>query len=56
MPKKYHIDFKPTLPRYTPLGKSGVVDFREGCQRCGQCAKKACVYNVYDKRCFEADR
>lgn len=54
MPKKYHIDFKPTLPRYTPLGKSGVVDFREGCQRCGQCAKKACVYNVYDKRCFDS--
>jgi ferredoxin len=54
MPKKYHIDFKPTLPRYTPMGKSGVVDFREGCQRCGQCAKKACVYNVYDKRCFDS--
>jgi hypothetical protein len=54
MPKKYHIDFKPTLPRYTPMGKSGIVDFREGCQRCGQCAKKACVYNVYDKRCFDS--
>ncbi len=53
MPKKYHIDFKPTAPRYTPLGKSGIIDFREGCTRCRPCAKKACVYNVYDKRNFD---
>lgn len=53
MPKKYHIDFKQTAPRYTPLGKSGIIDFREGCTRCRPCAKKACVYNVYDKRNFD---
>jgi ferredoxin len=56
MPKKYHIDFKPTAPRYTPLGKSGVIDFREGCTRCRPCAKTACVYNVYENRSFDSSQ
>lgn len=48
MPKKYHIHTQPTPPRFTPVGRFGVVDFNENCAgACRQCVKKKCVYNVY---------
>ncbi|MBW1856321.1 MAG: hypothetical protein JRJ00_16945 [Deltaproteobacteria bacterium] len=31
MPKKYNVTTKITPPRFTPIGKSGVVDFSEDC-------------------------
>jgi ferredoxin len=54
MPKKYHIDFKTTPPRFTPVGKAGIIDFTENCTRCHPCAKKACIYNVYQERRFDS--
>jgi len=54
MPKKYHIHVKPTRPRFTPVGKSGVMDWQEGCLKCKRCAKKICVYEVYNVRAFDS--
>ncbi len=48
MPKKYHIETKPTAPRYPAVGKFSTVEFREDCAgSCRQCVKKKCVYNVF---------
>ncbi len=48
MPKKYHIETKPTLPRFTPIGKYGIVDWKEDCLGCRNCVKKrACIYDNY---------
>jgi len=54
MPKKYTIKTKTTLPRFTPMGKSGIVDFSEDCARCQTCAKDACIFNVYTNRNFDS--
>lgn len=54
MPKKYHIQVKPTHPRFTPIGKSGMMDWQEGCLKCKRCAKKICVYEVYNVRAFDS--
>jgi ferredoxin len=53
MPKKYHIEVSPALPRFTPIGKSGIVEWAESCLKCHNCVKKLCVYNVYRKRSFD---
>lgn len=53
MPEKYHIAVKPTPPRFTPVGKISAIE-RDGCLGCARCAKKACVYDVYRNRTFEA--
>ncbi|MFQ6041834.1 MAG: glutamate synthase-related protein [Candidatus Poribacteria bacterium] len=51
MPQKYHITPKPTLPRFTPIGKYGTIDWMEGCLGCLKCVKKhSCVYENYDKQ------
>jgi ferredoxin len=51
MPQKYHITPKPTLPRFTPIGKYGTVDWMEDCLGCSKCVKKhSCVYENYDKQ------
>ncbi len=55
MPKKYHIDVQPAPPRYPTIGKSGIVDWGEGCLKCARCVKYDCVYGVYDERRFSAD-
>jgi ferredoxin len=47
MPEKYHIKTKPVPPRLPPVGKCGVVDWREDCAGCHNCAKKACVFDRY---------
>ena len=48
MPKKYHIETKPTLPRFTPVGKFGIIDWKEDCLGCRNCVKKKeCIYDNY---------
>lgn len=47
MPAKYHIHTKPAPPRKRPVGKLGVVDWREDCSSCHNCVKRACVYGLY---------
>lgn len=53
MPKKYHITPKPAPPRFTPVGRSGIIDWEEDCLKCGTCVKKRCLYNVYKERSFD---
>lgn len=52
MSKKYHVKVKPTPPRWTPIGKISCIE-TDGCKGCAKCAKKACVYNVYEERKFD---
>jgi ferredoxin len=47
MPEKYHIATKPVAPRLPRVGKVGVVEWREDCARCHNCAKKECVFDRY---------
>ncbi len=47
MPAKYHIHTHPVRPRQRPIGKLGVVDWREDCSNCHNCVKRACVYGFY---------
>jgi hypothetical protein len=53
MPKKFHITPSPTPPRFTPVGRSGIIDWEEDCLKCGTCVKKRCLYNVYKDRTFD---
>lgn len=54
MPKKYNVKTKIAPPRFTPIGKSGIVDFSEDCARCQACAKDSCIYEVYTNRNFDS--
>jgi ferredoxin len=47
VPIKYHIHTKPARPRVRPVGKLGIVDWREDCSNCHNCVKRACVYGLY---------
>lgn len=47
MPAKYAIHTKPIAPRVRPVGKLGIVDWREDCSGCHNCVKRACVYGLY---------
>lgn len=47
MPAKYHIYTHPVRPRQRPIGKLGVVEWREDCSNCHNCVKRACVYGFY---------
>ena len=47
MPERYHIPTVPTPARFRPIGKYGIVDWREDCARCRNCVKTACVSGVY---------
>jgi len=47
VPTKYHIHTKPARPRVRPVGKLGIVDWREDCSACHNCVKRACVYGLY---------
>jgi ferredoxin len=48
MPKKYHIPTKLAPPRFHPVGKYAVVEFREDCAgSCKECVKKKCVYEIF---------
>ena len=47
MPAKYAIHTTPATPRLRPVGKLGIVDWREDCSSCHNCVKRACVYGLY---------
>ena len=47
MPVKYHIHTKPAPPRVRPVGKMGIVEWREDCSSCHNCVKRDCVYGFY---------
>ena len=47
MPAKYAIHTTPAAPRWRPVGKLGIVDWREDCSSCHNCVKRACVYGLY---------
>ena len=47
MPVKYHIHTEPARPRLRPVGKLGIVDWREDCSSCHNCVKRSCVYGLY---------
>jgi ferredoxin len=47
VPAKYHIHAHPAPPRERPVGKLGVVDWREDCSNCHNCVKRDCVYGFY---------
>jgi ferredoxin len=47
VPAKYSIHPKPVVPRVRPVGKLGIVDWREDCANCHNCVKRACIYGLY---------
>ena len=47
MPERYHIHITPAPPKHRPVGRLGIVDWREDCAGCHNCVKKACVYDLY---------
>ena len=47
MAAKYVIHTKPVSPRLRPVGKLGIVDWREDCSSCHNCVKRSCVYGFY---------
>lgn len=49
MPAKYHIHTESMPPRHKPIGKYGIVDWREDCSSCHNCVKRECAYSVYDQ-------
>lgn len=53
MAAKYHIHTEPAPPRLRPVGKLGIVDWREDCSSCHNCVKRSCIYGFYRD---EADR
>jgi ferredoxin len=55
MPKKYHVAAQLTPPRFVPVPKYSMIE-KEGCLGCLECAKRECVYDVYDKRIFDPDQ
>jgi len=52
MPKRYHIDVHEAPHRYPVIGRSGIVDWGEGCLKCARCVKLDCIYDVYRGRSF----
>ncbi len=47
MPAKYVIHHAAAKPRFRPVGKLGIVDWREDCSGCHNCVKRGCVYRLY---------
>jgi ferredoxin len=47
MPAKYSIHTSAVAPRVRPVGKLGIVDWREDCSSCHNCVKRGCVYGLY---------
>jgi len=50
MPKKYHIETRPTPVRHRVPGRISLIDWEEGCLKCAVCVKQKCVYGVYQNR------
>lgn len=53
MPAKYHIPVRRVPARFTPLARSTVIDWGEGCLRCARCVKEMCPVEAYRKRDFD---
>ena len=53
MPAKYHIHVRRVPPRYSPIAKSTIIDWAEGCLRCTHCVKEQCPVDAYRKRGFD---
>jgi ferredoxin len=47
MPAKYSIHTSAVAPRFRPVGKLGIVDWREDCSSCHNCVKRGCIYGLY---------
>ncbi len=47
MPAKYSIHTAAAAPRFRPVGKLGIVDWREDCSSCHNCVKRSCIYGLY---------
>ncbi len=48
MTEKYHVPVKITPPRFKPIGKHAIIEFREDCAgSCKKCVKKNCIYNNF---------
>ncbi len=47
MAEKTHIHTEPAPPRFRPVGKLGIVDWREDCSSCHNCVKRGCVYGLW---------
>ena len=47
MPEKIHIHTEPAPPRVRPVGKLGIVDWREDCAGCHNCVKRGCIYALW---------
>jgi len=47
VPAKYVIHTKAAAARFRPIGKLGIVDWREDCSNCHNCVKRGCVYGFY---------
>ncbi|MHC4366176.1 MAG: glutamate synthase-related protein, partial [Planctomycetota bacterium] len=53
MPVKYHVEVRPTEPRFFPVPKFSAIE-SDGCLGCMRCVKRdACVYDVYKQRAFD---
>jgi len=53
LPGKYHIGVRRVPPRFSPLAKSAIIDWGEGCLRCTRCVKQMCPVEAYRKRDFD---
>jgi len=47
VPAKIHIHTEPAPPRVRPVGKLGIVDWREDCSSCHNCVKRGCIYGLW---------
>lgn len=47
MPEKIHIHTEPVPPRVRPVGRLGIVDWREDCAGCHNCVKRSCIYGLW---------
>jgi NAD-dependent dihydropyrimidine dehydrogenase PreA subunit len=53
LPAKYHIPVRRVPPRFSPLAKTTIIDWNEGCLRCQRCVKEMCPVDAYKKRDFD---
>jgi len=53
VPAKYHIHVRRVPPRFSPVAKSTIIDWGEGCLRCTRCVKEQCPVDAYRKRGFD---
>ncbi|KPL11720.1 hypothetical protein AMJ85_03235 [candidate division BRC1 bacterium SM23_51] len=47
MPERYQIETESAPPRFRPVGRLGIVDWREDCAGCHNCVKRSCIYDLY---------